>query len=73
VVKENWAITEVKELLTLSKLPWFTTAMGKGAVEESLPSFGGVYSGVGTEPITRKIVESSDVILWLGRFDVWVS
>jgi TPP-dependent 2-oxoacid decarboxylase len=44
--------------------------MGKGSVDETLPWFGGVYGGAGSYPDVKKVVESSDAILWVGRYGV---
>lgn len=38
-------LDEVHELVEQSKLPTFVTPMGKGAVNETLGNFGGVYAG----------------------------
>lgn len=40
--------------------------MGKGAVDESLPNYGGVYAGDGSNAGVREIVESSDLVLSIG-------
>lgn len=40
--------------------------MGKGAVDESLPNYGGVYAGDGSNDGVREIVESSDLVLSIG-------
>lgn len=48
-------LDEVYELIKKSGLPNFVALMGKGAVDETLPTFGGVYAGDG------KRVESSDL------------
>ena len=38
-------LKEVHELVEKSKLPTFVAPMGKGAVNETLPNYGGVYAG----------------------------
>lgn len=40
--------------------------MGKGAVDETLPNFGGVYAGDGSNEGVRDIVEKSDLVLVIG-------
>ncbi|MCJ1378083.1 Pyruvate decarboxylase 1 [Xylographa soralifera] len=59
-------LDEVHELVKQSGLPVFVTPMGKGAVNETLPTFGGVYAGDGSNPDVRERLESSDLILSIG-------
>ena len=59
-------LDEVHELIEKSRLPTFVTPMGKGAVNETLPGFGGVYAGDGSNAGVRERVESSDLILSIG-------
>lgn len=59
-------IDEVHELVEKSNLPTFVTPMGKSAVNETLPTFGGVYAGDGSNPGVRERLESSDLILSIG-------
>ncbi|KAI9797943.1 MAG: hypothetical protein M1825_005666 [Sarcosagium campestre] len=59
-------LDEVHELVKRSKLPVFVTPMGKSAVDESLPNYGGVYAGDGSNKGVRERVESSDLILTVG-------
>lgn len=40
--------------------------MGKGAVDETLPNYGGVYGGSGSHEDVREMVESSDLVLSIG-------
>lgn len=40
--------------------------MGKGAVDETLPNYGGVYAGNGSNAGVRERVESSDLVLSIG-------
>lgn len=44
--------------------------MGKGGIDEDIPSFGGFYAGAGSHPEVKNAVEGSDLILWLGRYGV---
>ncbi len=57
---------EVHELVNKTKLPVFVTPMGKGAVNESSPTYGGVYSGTGSHPDVAAMVERSDLVLSIG-------
>lgn len=60
-------VDEVHELLDKTNLPVFVTPMGKGAVNEEHPNYGGVYAGAGSHPEQVKdIVESSDLLLTIG-------
>ncbi|KAH8423789.1 alpha-keto acid decarboxylase family protein [Aspergillus melleus] len=60
------ALDEVHDLVKASGLPTFVAPMGKGAVDETLKNFGGVYAGTGSNPGVREQVESSDLILSIG-------
>ncbi|KAF7720106.1 Pyruvate decarboxylase [Penicillium ucsense] len=60
------AMEEVQQLVEASGLPTFVAPMGKGAVNETYPNFGGVYAGDGSNPGVREVVESSDLILSIG-------
>lgn len=59
-------LDEVHDLVAQSGLPTFVTPMGKGAVDETLPNYGGVYAGDGSNAGVRERVESSDLILSIG-------
>lgn len=59
-------LSETHELIEKSGLPVFVAPMGKGAVDESLPTYGGVYAGDGSNEGVRDRVESSDLILSIG-------
>jgi pyruvate decarboxylase len=63
-------LPEVHDLLDKSKLPVFVTPMGKGAVNESHPNYGGVYAGEGSHSDVKDRVESSDLILTIGALKV---
>lgn len=60
------ALDEVHKLVKVSKLPVFVAPMGKGAVDETLPNYGGVYAGDGSNEGVRERVESADLILSIG-------
>lgn len=40
--------------------------MGKGAVDEDLPNFCGVYAGAGSHPDVAQALESSDLVITIG-------
>ncbi|KAK3375980.1 hypothetical protein B0T24DRAFT_656211 [Lasiosphaeria ovina] len=57
---------EVRDLVSKTRLPVFVTPMGKGAVDENSPSYGGVYAGCGSSPDFIAQVEGSDFVLSVG-------
>ena len=59
-------VDETVELLHKLQLPGFVTPMGKGAIDESNPHYGGVYLGKISVPEVREAVESSDCVLSIG-------
>ena len=59
-------LDEVHQLVEKSGLPTFVTPMGKGAVNETLPTYGGVYAGNGSNAGVKERVESSDLVLSIG-------
>ncbi|KAH6677495.1 thiamine diphosphate-binding protein, partial [Halenospora varia] len=59
-------LEEVHDLIEKTNLPVFVTPMGKGAVNETHPNYGGVYAGDGSQPIVKERVEASDLILSIG-------
>ncbi|KAL2374571.1 pyruvate decarboxylase, variant 2 [Blastomyces gilchristii SLH14081] len=59
-------LNEVHDLVTRSGLPTFVTPMGKSAIDETLPNYGGVYAGDGSSAGVKELVESSDLILNIG-------
>jgi pyruvate decarboxylase len=64
-------LQEVHELVDKTKLPVFVTPMGKSAINEEHPSYGGVYAGDASYPAQVKdIVESSDLVLAIGGLKV---
>jgi len=60
------ALKEVHEFVKTSGLPTFVAPMGKGAVDETLPNYGGVYAGDGFNEDIRERVETSDLVLSFG-------
>lgn len=59
-------LEEVDELVKKSGLPTFVAPMGKGAVDETLPNYVGVYAGDGSTPGVKERVEASDLVLSIG-------
>jgi len=59
-------LEEVHDLVEKTQLPVFVTPMGKGAINESHPSYGGVYAGTGSQPAVAERVESADLVLSIG-------
>ncbi len=57
---------EVHELVKKSGLPTFVAPMGKGAVNETMSNYGGVYAGDGSSEGVRERVESADLVLSIG-------
>jgi pyruvate decarboxylase len=61
------ALKETEAFIKASGLPYVTSPMGKGAIDETLPSFCGIYAGDATDPETKKRVESSDCVITVGN------
>jgi pyruvate decarboxylase len=59
-------VDEVHDLVDKTNLPVFVTPMGKGAVDENHPNYGGVYAGAASKPEVQELVESSDLLLTVG-------
>jgi pyruvate decarboxylase len=60
------ALDETHDLIQKSKLPVFVTPMGKSAVDETLPNYGGVFAGDGSNPGVKERLESADLVLSIG-------
>ncbi|KAH8727277.1 thiamine diphosphate-binding protein [Phaeosphaeriaceae sp. PMI808] len=60
------ALKETHELVEKSGIPTFVAPMGKGAVDETLPNYGGVYAGNGSNIGVKDRVESADLVLSIG-------
>jgi pyruvate decarboxylase len=60
------ALKETHELVKKSGIPTFVAPMGKGAVDETLPNYGGVYAGDGSNAGVKERVESADLVLSIG-------
>lgn len=57
----------VAGLIDALRVPFFTTVIGKGIVNEHHPLYGGSYAGAGSLPEANKVVEGSDCVIWLGN------
>ncbi|KAK0713832.1 thiamine diphosphate-binding protein [Lasiosphaeria miniovina] len=66
VEREDYVVEAVRGLVSKTRLPVFVTPMGKGAVDENSPSYGGVYAGCGSSPDVIAQVEGSDLVLFVG-------
>lgn len=60
------ALAETHAFIEKSGLPTFVAPMGKSAVDETIPNYGGVYAGDGSVPAVRERVENSDLVLTIG-------
>jgi pyruvate decarboxylase len=59
-------VKETHDLLHKLQIPGFVTPMGKGAINETNPHYGGVYIGEISHSAVRKAVEESDCVLSIG-------
>ncbi|KAI1135464.1 pyruvate decarboxylase [Hypoxylon sp. FL0543] len=59
-------LDEVHDLIEKTNLPVFVTPMGKSAINETHPNFGGVYSGSASSPAIKDMVEGSDLVISIG-------
>lgn len=57
---------QVAALLQKWGVPWVTTYLAKGVLDETGPGFCGVYAGERSLAVTRTVVEESDALLALG-------
>ncbi len=63
----NQVLPEVETLCDVTKFPYFSNPWGKGAISEACDRFGGVYSGLASNPGISETIESSDCVLWIGK------
>jgi len=59
-------LKEVRAFIDKTKLPVFVTPMGKSAIDEDHPCYGGVYAGSASHPEIKAMVEDSDLVLSIG-------
>jgi len=57
---------EVKDLVTATRFPVFSSPMGKTAVSEEYDRYGGIYIGSVSEPRIKEMVERAKLILSIG-------
>lgn len=70
----NECVVEANKLANLTKVPYFTTSMGKGGPNEDLPNFAGAYLGAGSiEQVRAAVEDKADCVLYLGSFRVRLS
>ncbi|RPA77450.1 pyruvate decarboxylase [Ascobolus immersus RN42] len=59
-------LEELHKLVKTTGFTTFVTPMGKGAVSENLPEFGGVYIGDASRPEVQKRMEQAECVLYVG-------
>ncbi|KAI0597135.1 pyruvate decarboxylase [Biscogniauxia sp. FL1348] len=59
-------LNEVHDFIVKTKLPVFVTPMGKSAINETHPNYGGVYVGDASHVDVKEMVEGSDLVLSIG-------
>ena len=59
-------LDELHELAEKTQLPTFVSPMGKGAINEELESYGGVYVGDVSRDEVRQRVDEAELILYVG-------
>lgn len=59
-------LDELHEFIEKTKLPTFVTPMGKGGVNETHNTFGGVYVGDVSRTEVKEAVEGAELILFIG-------
>lgn len=57
---------EVQSFIEKTKLPAWTTSYGRGLIDESLPSFQGVYKGAFDEQSVQDFFKQADLVLVFG-------
>lgn len=62
----HFVVSETHELVDKSGLPVFASPMGKTAVDEQHPQYGGIYVGDMTPPKVRDRVQQADCVLSIG-------
>lgn len=63
-------LVEVNTFLGKTNLPVFVAPMGKGAVDEQKPNYGGVYAGNGSQHNVAKAIDDADLVLCIGTLKV---
>lgn len=62
----HFVVRETHDLVDKSGLPVFSSPMGKTAVDEQHPQYGGIYVGNLTPPKVQKRVEQADCVISIG-------
>lgn len=57
---------ETEKFIKLTNFPTYVTPMGKGAVDETLPNFNGVFIGSLSSPSVREVVDFADFVIVFG-------
>src|ERR1700744_3046692 len=60
------ALKETADFIKASGLPFVTSPMGKGAMDETLPNYCGIYAGSATRPDLKERVETADLVITIG-------
>ena len=60
-------LDETRTFIEKSGLPVFVAPMGKGAIDETTPTYGGVYAGDASNPGVRERVEGADLLITIGQ------
>jgi indolepyruvate decarboxylase len=56
----------VEQLLDRAAVPWVSTMLGKGVLDEQRAGFAGVYAGKRSVPDVRSLVEQADLVVAIG-------
>lgn len=65
-VTRQCLLRETQMFCELTNFPTFVTPMAKGAINESLSNFGGVFTGSISAPEVREIVDFADFVIIIG-------
>jgi indolepyruvate decarboxylase len=60
------AAAEIAALAEKMQLPVAVTGPAKGVIDETFPTYAGIYNGGGSDPRTRSAIEDSDCLLSIG-------
>ncbi|NUU22305.1 MAG: alpha-keto acid decarboxylase family protein [Streptomycetaceae bacterium] len=66
LVDRHDAHEALADLIAAGRLPAAVMNMGKGVVDESAPTFAGMYVGAASAPGTRAVVEQADCLIAVG-------
>lgn len=71
--RSHRVVEEVESLVKTTGWPTWTTAFGKGLIDETIPNFQGIYQGSYDEQHVQDIFKSADLILSFGQHDSWTN